>query len=341
MVMLVGLFVFVISHIHVATAAVTTESIRVGSWNVYYKALDDEFGRQAIIKTIDDANALNQFDLFGVVEATGDTNQGTFPGWTNESTALGSHGLMSYVSGHSQYETIVLYYRSIRWKVAYQLQGQFEPGRPFLLVNLVGNAAAADGEQAQPPLSPNSLDDVWVLVVHLNHYFITFPNQIDPTVPGAVLALALANASEATGKNISQSRVLIFGDFNEYQWEDFELPYRPDAVRRMKPLWDGFFHGRMADTTAPHSVSCCTKWAQADRGSTNYTEWRFEYDHIFASDDFVTVANSDVFLPYSYPGVAQPCNNTACTGEDPPLNVTATHQGSWHRAVHATLMIKP
>ena len=36
-------------------------------------------------------------------------------------------------------------------------------------------------------------------------------------------------------------------------------------------------------------------------------------------------------MPYAYPGTAAPCADAACTGEDPPDNATAAHQGSWHR----------
>jgi hypothetical protein len=102
-------------------------------------------------------------------------------------------------------------------------------------------------------------------------------------------------------------------------------------------LWDGFFGGTMLDAVAPRTVSCCTKWAAADRGSTNYTKWRFEYDHIFHSFD-LTLRNDRAppFLQYAYPGATGSCADPACTGENPPENVTATSQGSWHRAVHAT-----
>ena len=36
-------------------------------------------------------------------------------------------------------------------------------------------------------------------------------------------------------------------------------------------------------------------------------------------------------MPYAYPGTAAPCADAACTGEEPPANATAAHQGSWHR----------
>ena len=108
----------------------------------------------------------------------------------------------------------------------------------------------------------------------------------------------------------------------------------------MAPLWDGFFAGRMHDAVTPRTVSCCTKWAAGDRDGR--PEWRFEYDHIFYSADLKPLAGDShggvapplPFLPYAYPGLAQPCADASCTGEDPPGNVTATAQGSWHRYVY-------
>ena len=46
-------------------------SVRAGSWNVYYKALDDPAGQAAIIDTIDTSDAARPFDFFGVIEAQG------------------------------------------------------------------------------------------------------------------------------------------------------------------------------------------------------------------------------------------------------------------------------
>ena len=63
------------SLLFVAVAA-APRTIRAGSWNVYYHALDDTLGRAAIIDTIDNADAAAPFDFFGVVEAQGDTSHG-------------------------------------------------------------------------------------------------------------------------------------------------------------------------------------------------------------------------------------------------------------------------
>jgi len=98
----------------------------------------------------------------------------------------------------------------------------------------------------------------------------------------------------------------------------------------MAALWSGYFAGGARDIVTNHTVTCCTKWAPADRHSTSYEEWRFEYDHIFATAALSSVA-PPLLIPYEYPGTRAPCADAACTGEDPPENTTAAHQGSWHR----------
>ena len=210
-------------------AAVTTllslvscSSIRVASWNVYYKALDDPFGSSAITTAIDAADRDSAFDFVGLVEAGGDTPAGVVEQWTQNSATLKQGNGMEMVSGVSGYETIALFYRKSNWKVAgYIHTGEFEPGRPFLITQFT-HASAEAGNSA-----PSSL---WVVLVHLNHYFISYPSKLDPTVPGSVLADALHNASVATGVNISDpssgASVIIMGDFNEYEWADFAQPYK-------------------------------------------------------------------------------------------------------------------
>ena len=44
-------------------------------------------------------------------------------------------------------------------------------------------------------------------------------------------------------------------------------------------------------------------------------------------------------MPYEYPGLAAPCADNACTGENPPRNTTATSQGSWHRGWVVDLVV--
>ena len=107
----------------------------------------------------------------------------------------------------------------------------------------------------------------------------------------------------------------------------------------MAPLWDGYFGGRAIDVVPNGTVTCCTKWGAADRHTTSYIEWHFEYDHVFVSGPSLRAAAPAALLSYQYPGTAQPCDDAACTGEDPPANVTATHQGSWHRGWVTDLLL--
>ena len=308
------------SLLFVAVAA-APRTIRAGSWNVYYHALDDALGSAAIIETIDAADAVAPFDFFGVVEAQGDTPAGNWSAWSQRSAMLTR---LASVTFQSEYEVLALNYSPDRWQLNYSTTGAFEPGRPFLLAQF---------------LSTGVEKPIWVAAVHLNHYFLTPPNQprsVDTVIPGAVLASAFAKAAAATGADIAKGSVIMFGDWNEFEWADFPEPYKTDAQHRMAPLWTGYFGGRMADAVQPRTVSCCTKWAAKDRATRQ--EWTFEYDHIFFSDDLSVAGGSNAppFLPYSYPGVGAACGDASCTGQDPPGNVTATAQGSWHRAVHAT-----
>ena len=102
----------------------------------------------------------------------------------------------------------------------------------------------------------------------------------------------------------------------------------------MDDLWQGYFKGAAADVVTNHTLTCCTKWSPTDRHSTPYKEWRFEYDHVFVAGSVLAPgrhAATAQLIPYAYPGTAAPCADPACTGEDPPANKTATHQGSIHR----------
>jgi endonuclease/exonuclease/phosphatase family metal-dependent hydrolase len=297
---------------------------RVASWNVYYKALDDPFGQKAITEALDNAHALSPFDFVGVVEAQGDTALGNFSTWPETSTALKSDGSMSFLTG---YEVMGLFYSTAKWEPVYHLTGEFEKGRPFLL------AQFAPKEQHQ---SNSTADEtVWIMLVHLNHYFIVYPGQLDHVIPGRVMAAAFNAAEAATGTKISQGNVVIMGDFNEYEWADMDQPYQADCVKKMAPLWDGYFNGRMRDVVPPKTVSCCSKWAAADRATR--TEWDFEYDHIFISDSLseTSASGEASFIPYVYPGTQGTCSDAYCTGQNPPGNITATHQGSWHRGFQA------
>ena len=324
-------------------------------------------GRAAIISTIDTADSAQPFDFFGVVEAAGDSPAGNYSAWSQRSAALRR---LESVTSRSKYEIMAIAYDAAKWELNYSLAGEFEPGRPYLVAQFLPQAGgvpaacrAAVGP-VPPPCTPAVVQrglavgctadevrtlcagtaPVWVVAVHLNHYFLTsfHPPHVDAVIPGAVLAKALSDASAATGADIAAGSVIMFGDWNEFEWADFTDPggfpnCRKDAQARMAPLWDGYFSGRMSDAVSPRTVSCCTKWAAGDRDP--YPEWRFEYDHIFHSSDLALApgSNAPAFLPYDYPGVAAPgCGDAFCTGENPPGNVTARSQGSWHRAVHAT-----
>ena len=115
----------------------------------------------------------------------------------------------------------------------------------------------------------------------------------------------------------------------------------------MAPLWGnatfpGYFRGTARDTVPPSSTTCCTKWAAADRDTSGHAEWIFEFDHLFVVGDGVQLApgtSAATVMPYAYPGVAAPCADEACTGENPPKNVTATAQGSWHRGWVVDLVV--
>jgi hypothetical protein len=167
------------------TAAALAYTFRAASWNVYYKALDDSFGAAAITTAIDKANDLASFDFVGIVEAGGDTPSGKLDVWSKQSKTLKVGNGMAAVTGTSGYETIALFYRSESWITgAYHHCGEFESGRPYLLTQF-----ARAGED--PALSRS----LWVMVVHLNHYFITYPAKLDKVIPGDVMAEALQTAS--------------------------------------------------------------------------------------------------------------------------------------------------
>lgn len=329
-------------------ALAASVSVSLASWNVYYKALDDPHGRAAIVSAIDAAGAL---DFVAVIEAAGDSPDGALAAWSNASNTLSGMRSLTTVS---RYETLALFFDDARWTPGHVSAGSFDVGRPYLL--------APFSSRAQPQVV------VWVFAVHLPHF-------LDTTVdPGAIMAQALRNAT-AFPPFVEPTNVVLAGDWNEFQWEDNPCPQpiyphncRALAAQRMSALWDGYFAGQASDHVPEHSVTCCTKWVPADRGTTDYVEWRFEcaaasprpsphpvtsascttaishpgcgrYDHIFVAGNLSGPPATE--LAYAYPGVAQACSDPYCTGEDPPGNVTALYQGSWHRgwAVNLTVTV--
>ena len=100
------------------------------------------------------------------------------------------------------------------------------------------------------------------------------PHFLDTkTDPGGILAYALRAASIATG--LPTTNVVLAGDWNEFEWEDNPCikPFYPDdcraqAKKRMAALWDDYLWGRAVDVVVNHTLTCCTKWAPADRHTT-------------------------------------------------------------------------
>jgi hypothetical protein len=318
----------------VAVGRAAAATLRFAEWNVYWAALDDTDGRAAITHALD---ALAPLDFMALVEAQGDSAAGAFPAWTSASSQLSRLTPLSTVSGH---ETLAIMYDASAWSLAGHSEGAFVKGRPWLIGNFVAAAGGAS---------------VSVVAVHLPHF-------LNCTVePGPVLADAIRNVSGGA----PPSRLILAGDWNEFEWEDnpCRAPfYAPDcrdqAASKMAALWKGYLGGAARDVVPNHTITCCTKWAPADRcaapatppslerialtcplsfprsppprHTTPYHEWSFEYDHVFAYGSIAPTAPASL-ISYTYPGTAAPCATAACTGEEPPQNQTALHQGSWHR----------
>ena len=274
------------------------------------------------------------FSFAAIVEASGDSPAGNVANWSKVSSTL---SVMDSIKFRSGYEDIAIFYSS-EWKLVSHFSGEFESGRPYLLAQFVEQLTSGSGSPSAT-VSTNART-IWVMALHLNHFFLNFP-VIDPVKPGPILTNFLSNVSKLTGVNLASPAVplLMVGDFNEYAWADFPQPYRSAAVKDMSHLWHDYLKGKMSDAVPPRTVSCCTKWSAADRATRQ--EWIFEYDHIFFSYPTLQLDGSNTsahapFLPYSYPGTASKCQDPACTGQDPPGNVTYTAQGSWHRGVETT-----
>ena len=335
--LLAATWVAAATHAANGTSGVTA---RLASWNLYYKALDDPLGRRAILDALDAAgrggSGAGLFDFLATVEAAGDTAAGGFPAWAKGSKALGALTPLSTKSG---YEALGLWYDASRWANTYEAKGEFESGRPYLLAHFSPKMAAAS-------------KGLWVVAVHLPH-FLDSGGGSGPKY-GQVLADALAAAAAASGT--PTDNVALVGDWNEFQWEDNPCAapyYKPNcralAAARMAPLWGdatgkypGYFRGAARDVVPPASTTCCTKWAAGDRDTSGQAEWIFEFDHLFVVGDGVRLApgtGAATVMPYAYPGVAAPCADDACTGENPPEGVTATAQGSWHRGWVVDLVV--
>jgi hypothetical protein len=239
--------------------------VRIGSWNVFYKALDDPAGLAAIkhsLNAIDQSGHLDRnstsgsstaaFDFFSLIEAAGNTPDSRFSTWTDISAFSG----MKSLSGVSGLETIALFYRENIWTPTWWQQSEMEAGRPYILAQFTRTTGAP----------------IWVLAAHLPHYPQT------SSVPGSILAKAFKNASTATGDDPRTQSVVMVGDFNEYgecalpaaqeaQEAQEALPkctaafYIP-AAKGIKPLWDYFGQGKVKDLIAFDTSTCCTKWEE-------------------------------------------------------------------------------
>ena len=195
-----------LSFVVVATAA--TLPLRLLEWNVYYKALDDEYGRAAITSSIDATGS--PLDFVVLAEAAGDTPAGALAAWPHSSRALTA---LTSLNATSRFETLAIFYDADRWSATHLAHGDFEPGRPYMLAHFEHTSDAAPGAS------------LWVVLVHLPHFLDT------KVSPGAILANALKSAAATSGKAVDN--IVLAGDWNEFQWEDnpCRQPYYPKDCR--------------------------------------------------------------------------------------------------------------
>lgn len=299
-----------------AVGAASGVEVKIGHWNVYWRALSDPQGRSAIVQSLDAAAASGPFDFLSLVEAQGQ-NEGHFPEWLEASTALKAGAGMARLNGTSGYEVIALLYDERKWSAKYSSVGGMGSGRPYLLALF---SSVAEPERF-----------VWVLNVHTPHW-----PQVGAYRPGDTLVEAMRNASAATGRSVPADPLLAVGDWNEFG--ECSLPpkvrcanswYRP-AAEGMKPLWDYLGEGAMADAVPFNTTTCCTKWKEGAN------DWRHHFDKMFYSTRSWTVVKPAEFIKYAYPGLSGACDSPACIGDTPPGGVAPSVQGSWHRGWQVT-----
>eukprot|EP00747_Dinoflagellata_sp_TGD_P168785 gnl/TRDRNA2_/TRDRNA2_196002_c0_seq1.p1 gnl/TRDRNA2_/TRDRNA2_196002_c0~~gnl/TRDRNA2_/TRDRNA2_196002_c0_seq1.p1 ORF type:complete len:330 (+),score=50.59 gnl/TRDRNA2_/TRDRNA2_196002_c0_seq1:60-1049(+) len=299
--------------------AVSSEDIRLGHWNLYWKALDDPEGRKAIAAGIDGAAAAQPFDFFSLVEAAGDT--ATFPGWLSASSSFGGRdSVMGHISGKSHHETIALMYNMQRWLPCWNTTGEMDAGRPFALGLFERLGKGGNWYR------------VFVLSAHFPHYPQT------KSVPGQILADALREGYKATGNDPMSTPVIVLGDFNEFG--ECALPPHQDhcfharyfnATMGIAPLWSYLGKLAMRDAVPFNTTTCCTKWREG------IDDWWHHFDKVIYSLKFLTVSKPLEMIPYKYPGIEGACDTPACTGAFPPHKTKPTAQGSWHRGWQASL----
>ena len=289
-----------------ATPAGPPPQVRVGVWNVYWRALNDPQGQAAI------GNALNwagAFDAFALVEAAGSAESARFPKWVTRSAATFSNN-MSFVSTVSKYEHMAIFFREPTWECVWSQGGEFEPGRPFLVALLERRAGG---------------EPLWLVSVHMPHAQDRNPAL---ATPGEMLVKSLAAGEQATGRAVGP--LIVLGDFNEYgecSHEDDRCSsevFRP-AMSGMAALWRD--QPSLRDVTPFGTTTCCTKWAEQQ------LDWFHHFDHVFTSFDVADGAAQ--LINYTYPGIRGECSTPACAGDSPPSgsHFLPSHkpQGSWHR----------
>lgn len=304
-------------------------SVRVGHWNVYWKALDDPAGRHAIKASIDGAiHDGGPFDFFALLEASGSSHAAAFPEWVQTSEAFRDGGLMKYIHGKSFRETIALFYRHEQWEPVWSDVSSFQPGRPFItgLFKLRNAPSRGDSEFF------SCADSVWVVGAHLPHYSSKYEGHT-PKIGERVNAV-LSRGAAITGCDPTVLPTIIVGDFNEFG----ECSVPPNvhcsvegfrhAARSMAPLWDYLGHNNVADAADSSYPTCCTKWHENVKN-----DWWHHYDHMYYTKSFLNMSKSAQFIPYMYPGVAS-CRSPSCTG--PLTGAAPRSRGSWHRGWQAT-----
>lgn len=325
------LLVFALAH--TSFQAGLGSDVRVGHWNVYWKALGDPAGRQAITTAIDTAAAISPFDFFSINEAAGPSgdDNASFPEWLGGSTAFGPTAGMQHMHGVSGHETIALLYQSRTWRPIWSTNGEFEKGRPYILAAF--ESLTGDGRK------------IFVLSAHTPHYPQT------NSFPGQELASALLAGASATGSVVADVPLLIMGDFNEFGEcslpPDVKCTSIPETVLGPLAKWSPFWYHATSWAMAPlwnltaiadavpfNTTTCCTKWHE------EAADWRHHFDHIYYSSRHLGVAVQPTFIPYTYPALSVQCETPACTGDSPPGGVKPEAQGSWHRGWQASFSFR-
>merc|ERR1740121_2362097 len=306
--------------------------VRIGHWNVYWKALNDAAGQRAIKVGIDAAvNERGPFDFFAMLEASGSGSAASFPEWVQTSKALQSGGPMNYIHGRSFPETIALFYRSEQWEPIWFESSEFSHGRPFV----TGLFKLRDEEDNATGDFFSCADAIWVVGAHLPHY--TSTHGPTPRI-GDHLRDILVKGASITGCMAPAMPTIIVGDFNEFG--ECSVPPHvqcsQDGFRRaaasLQPLWDYLGVDNVADAADTANPTCCTKWHE-----NVHNDWWHHYDHMYYTGTFLNISKPAEFTPYRYPGVPS-CSGPSCTG---PLNGMAPRsQGSWHRGWQATFTPK-